>query len=157
MQARVTTVHCVACWDLPWWLVGDLNSTPETGVVEFLCTGQLSPQHPEWARGAQVRWDRATKSLVNLKNDVDGLAKPGETANEHGQRRGNLPVRWTTTTPDLAAKCKHADRAADKHTATGPALSHLLNLQLSHAISTMEKHSTNYTSGFCTGFWSFFK
>eukprot|EP00041_Stephanoeca_diplocostata_P027602 m.762485 g.762485 ORF g.762485 m.762485 type:complete len:729 (-) comp23209_c0_seq16:458-2644(-) len=128
---------------------GDLNSTPETGVVEFLCTGQLSPQHPEWARGAQVRWDRATKSLVNLKNDVDGLAKPGETANEHGQRRGNLPVRWTTTTPDLAAKCKHADRAADKHTATGPALSHLLNLQLSHAISTMEKHSTNYTSGFC--------
>lgn len=24
---------------------GDLNSTPETGVVEFMCTGQLSPDH----------------------------------------------------------------------------------------------------------------
>ena len=74
-------------------LCGDLNSTPETGVVEYLWKGVLSPSHPEWEHGYKFRWvDSRSAITAGADQPPDTVAK--EPITDAGQRRGNLPVQW---------------------------------------------------------------
>lgn len=110
---------------------GDLNSTPETGVIEFLMTGRVSPHHPEWARGAQMRWDAGPEAAL------DGV--PEEEVTDSGQRRGNLPVAW------------RSDRG-HHHPPTvppGPDLCHPFAFTSPVSLDTMVANSTNFTAAFC--------
>eukprot|EP00854_Cymbomonas_tetramitiformis_P004569 gene4569-5591_t len=47
-------------------LCGDLNSTPETGLVEYLSLGRLSSSHPEWALGAGFHWGSGEEAALEV-------------------------------------------------------------------------------------------
>jgi len=58
---------------------GDLNSLPETGVMEFLLTGRVAPSHPDWITGACFRWGFAS-SRKAAKAMTDALSGPEPAA-----------------------------------------------------------------------------
>ncbi|EKX52965.1 hypothetical protein GUITHDRAFT_43640, partial [Guillardia theta CCMP2712] len=49
--------------------VGDLNSEPDTGAIELLAGGAVSPQHPEWEAHAGFRWGDNGEEEVGVHAD----------------------------------------------------------------------------------------
>lgn len=117
--------------------VGDLNSTPETGVVEFLCTGVLKSTHPEWRHGLRY-------GCGDVKNDPAAI--PDTVAVEPitpaGQRRGNLAATWAADPFGSVPVTANANG--------GPMgdLTHQFRLVSGYPVAEMVAHSTNYTGGF---------
>lgn len=127
---------------------GDLNSTPETGVVEFLSTGSLSGSHPEWDFGSRFQWGNYVENIPNnpggtTKEPVDTLQP--EPISASGQRRGNLPPLWAKTLDSVEA----ADNGNSVRATKFPALTHSLGLVSAYPLDEMVSNSTNYTAGFC--------
>jgi 2',5'-phosphodiesterase len=63
---------------------GDLNSTPETGVVEFLHKGWLPANHMEFSQEALALFRGVQKKLR------------GTSVGPSAPKRGNYPVQWVT-------------------------------------------------------------
>ncbi|KAK3250005.1 hypothetical protein CYMTET_40598 [Cymbomonas tetramitiformis] len=122
-------------------LCGDLNSTPETGLVEYLSLGRLSSSHPEWALGAGFHWGSGEEAALEVSQML------GEEVTQDGQRRGNLPVRWLQQ-QEIGAQPGEGEYGLQPDF-EGPMLEHPFKLQSAHPIVEMVSHSSNYSSDFC--------
>ena len=126
----------------PLIFAGDLNSTPETGPVEFLSTGQVYVQREEWERGAVFRWGDRTfwNNLKKDKMEQELAAKENEAASDGNplkrQKRGNLPVLWSAD--------RSAAAEADVSTTKWPLLRHFLPLR---SVCGFPAY-TNFVAGF---------
>lgn len=132
-------------------LCGDLNSTPETGLVEYLWNGTLSPAHREWSHGFKFRWETQRGYAPG-----DGAAKenPDTVSKEPrigSQRRGNLPVKWASATAPgsgaaMAAETGDGDISVPQ---SGPQLVHPFKFTMPHSLDEMTGNASVYGAEFC--------
>ena len=149
-------------------ICGDFNSTPETGLIEYLCTGGVSQAHREWQHGAKFFWSEKRDGKAQPAQPAQGarmtqVAVAPEPVTSTGQRRGNLPALWAaklTTSQSGQEKQDTAAASATKPGATegdaggtqafqGPVLQHSLKLRPCLSVDIMTAASSTYTGEFC--------
>ena len=111
---------------------GDLNSTPETGVVEYLSTGKLIAGLSEFESGSSFRWGDRTY-WNELKRDQIEEAENNVPQNPlKRQKLGNGRIMWGSEMADVAGD------------SVWPVLRHELHLESACRIPPY----TNFVAGF---------
>jgi mRNA deadenylase 3'-5' endonuclease subunit Ccr4 len=114
---------------------GDLNATPETATIEYLCNAALSLSHQQWRgkdRGAVV-FDEMEVEREQGRASVSASGTPSGCSRRHG----NLPVLWTPRewTEEASASPLGGEEVALGAGDEAPALTHPFQFVPCHAIS----------------------